>query len=650
MRKHRDLFFALILLFTDLFIVAMLSFLAMGFEGNLTGRVGLLIDSESILAKSMYIPIIDLLIFPILLLSDGYRMPRKWGFGDTIPILTRTVLILSAVTVVITTLLWSFLSSSNSRIGNSILHAIGLILCLYCGLSLTRLLIGKTRLLLFNRDIWILKSLILSNGTDSDYLLNRIRQNKWLGEYPILFSPQGNSPSLQSSDQAISEIIHQHCIDIIWLTPPPNNSKQSWLPNYFHTKEGNKLTWRMLPEHFSRITRANTAHLTLSQIESFHRRIEHGLALPILSVVMIGSRGVPARYSGIETYIEEIGSCLAKQGAKVVVYCHRRYITERGTYKGMELRFVPTIPTKHLETIIHTFISTLHALLFDEEIFHYHALGPSTISWLPRLLGKKVVVSVQGLDWQRAKWGVIAKNYLKFGEWSTVHFPNTTIVVSKTLLQYYNERYHKHKNVIYIPNGFAHPIHREPSMIRNMYGLDKRQYILFVGRLVPEKGCHTLIQAYKKLDTEIKLVFAGTVTFDQNYRQLLSELSADSPDIKFIGFVQDEILQELYSNAYLVVHPSELEGLSIALLEAISYANCVLVSDKPENIEAILGNGEIFKTGDVDDLANNLAHLIENPGYVEEIREHVRSQLQRMLDWETIASLTLRAYQDLLVN
>ncbi|MBN2305456.1 MAG: glycosyltransferase family 4 protein [Anaerolineae bacterium] len=356
-------------------------------------------------------------------------------------------------------------------------------------------------------------------------------------------------------------------------------------------------------------------------------------------IVMIGSRGVPANYGGVETYVEEVGSYLAAHGFQVAVYCHPKYVTQRGTYRGMELRFVPTIPTKHLETIVHTILSTIHALWNGADIFHYHALGPTTLAWLPRLFGRKVIATVQGLDWQRAKWGRFARWYLKLGEWATCHFPHVTIVVSRKLQTYYAQRHRK--PTVYIPNGHQPPQLKSPEQMLAL-GLTPDDYILFVGRLTPEKGCHTLLQAFARVRTDKTLVLAGQPNHDAAYYQELQRLATGPHRVYFAGFVQGDLLRELYSNAYLVVHPSEIEGLSVSLLEARSYGNCLLVSDILENLEVLDGHGYQFRVGNVTDLTERLQWLSDHPEAVQADRAKARQITQT--DWDGVGQATLSVY------
>jgi glycosyltransferase involved in cell wall biosynthesis len=399
----------------------------------------------------------------------------------------------------------------------------------------------------------------------------------------------------------------------------------------------------MLPEHFTRFTAACLEKLTESQRELLYRRLHHDIDLPVLRVAMLGSRGVPASYGGVERYVEEVGAHLAAAGARVAVYCHTKYVSARGKHRGMNLRFVPTIRSKHLETITHTFLATLHALLCEEEIIHYQALGPSTLAWLPRLVGRKVVVTVQGLDWKRRKWGGLARRFLKIGEWSSAHFPHATIVVSHVLTDYYLQRHGK--RTAYIPNGFSPPAVQSPNLIETL-GLGQDDYILFVGRLVPEKGCHTLLHAFANVQTDKQLVIAGSATYEDQYRQELDEVARGVRGVQFVGFAQGDLLQELYSNAYLVVHPSETEGLSISLLEALSYGNCVLVSDTPENLEAIRDAGYRFQSGDSTDLARQMQRLLDQADLVQEMRARVRTHLA-MMDWRAVAEATRELYERL---
>jgi glycosyltransferase involved in cell wall biosynthesis len=225
-----------------------------------------------------------------------------------------------------------------------------------------------------------------------------------------------------------------------------------------------------------------------------------------LRIAFIGGRGVNSKYSGIETYYEEVGSRLAAMGHKVTVYCRPYFTPNLTTYSGMKIVRIPTIRTKHVETALHTLLSTIHASLCDHDIVHFHALGPALFSFFPRLFGKKTVVTVQGLDWQRKKWGWLASSILRLGEHAAARFPNATMTVSQTLQQRYRDRHQSETH--FVPNGTQL---RTPGSCDRLadWGLQPGRYILFMGRLSPEKNCDLLIEAYKRLDTPAKLVFAG---------------------------------------------------------------------------------------------------------------------------------------------
>jgi len=364
-----------------------------------------------------------------------------------------------------------------------------------------------------------------------------------------------------------------------------------------------------------------------------------------MKIAFIGARGVVGKYSGIETYYEEVGSRLVKLGHEVTVYC-RSYFTPKMThYRGMRIKRFPTVRSKHLETIIHSLISMVDASLRDYDIVQFHALGSSPLSVIPRFFGKKTVVSVRGLDGLRAKWGNLARHYLALCEWASVHCPSTTIVVSQQLSKYFLDR---HKAVTtYIPNAVNLQTYFSPEKILN-FGLKRNNYILYVGRLTPEKDCHLLIKAFTELDTNLKLVFVGGSTYADNYVTQLK--THHSERILFLGFQTGRLLNELFSNAYLFVLPSRIEGLSVALLEAMGHGNCVLTSDIPENLELVKTTGFTFRTGNVEDLRCMLKHLIAHPELVENSGPASKRLIERNYTWDVVALKTSQLYERLLVD
>jgi glycosyltransferase involved in cell wall biosynthesis len=363
----------------------------------------------------------------------------------------------------------------------------------------------------------------------------------------------------------------------------------------------------------------------------------------MLRVAFIGGRGVISKYSGIETYYEEIGKRLTGMGHQVTAYC-RTYFTPPGKqHNGMQVVRLPTIRSKHLETLVHTFLSTLHVLVQPCDIVHYHALGPALFSFIPRLAGKRTVVTVQGLDWQRKKWGRIASAVLRLGERAAVSLPTRTMVVSQALRKHYRERYEVETS--YVPNGGLLREQRLPDKIFD-WGLEPGRYILFLGRFSPEKGCHLLVEAYEKLDTDIKLVMAGASSYCDDYSRQLQTHAGER--IKLLDWVSGEVLDELLTNAMVFVLPSDLEGLSLALLDAMGAGLCVLSSDVAENREAVDNAGFTFRRGDAADLADRLRFLIANPAVREAAGKAAKRRIREHYQWPHIAAEIERVYFDMM--
>jgi len=359
---------------------------------------------------------------------------------------------------------------------------------------------------------------------------------------------------------------------------------------------------------------------------------------------MIGQKGIPATYGGIERHVEEIATRLVERGHEVDVYSRVHYSRHSGEFRGVHTHRLPSVNTKHLDAISHCAISTVDALARRYDVVHYHALGPAIFAQLPRLGGAKTVVTVHGLDWERGKWGKFATWFLRFCEHPAIRFPNKTIVVSQTLKEYFDEKFGVETAMI--PNGANPGIHRPPNKIKR-FGLDKHRYILFVGRLVPEKGCHYLLEAFSRLDTEAHLVMAGGSSFSDGYVDSLMRIKGNDERIHMLGYVYGDLLDELWTNAYMVAQPSVLEGLSISLIEAISHGKCVLVSDIPENMEVVADCAVSHKTRDVDDLERQLGDLLGDPARVERVAQDCKRHAEAHYSWNKIVEATEAVYLDL---
>jgi len=363
-----------------------------------------------------------------------------------------------------------------------------------------------------------------------------------------------------------------------------------------------------------------------------------------LRIYHIGTRGIPTTQGGIERHIEEIATRLADH-MDITVYARSYYVPPMKEYKGVRVRRLRTLQTKHLDTWIYSFMATVDVLFRKRGIVHYHALGPSIFAWIPRLFGHRSVVTVHGLDWQRAKWNRFARFYLKMCETFSVRFPNRTIVVSKVLREYYKEKFHA--DVDAIPNGIEEPPERLPEEITEKWGLAKKGYVFFIARLTPEKGAHHLIRAFRKMGTDMKLVIAGEGLHSERYVDELHKMAEGDDRIVFTGFVTGATLDELFGNCFLYCQPSEIEGLSIALLEAMSYGCCVLSSDIPENLELVEGVGFSFETKNVESLREKMRALLERPEKVQMAGMVARRRALNDYSWDTVAKATESLYRSL---
>ena len=342
-----------------------------------------------------------------------------------------------------------------------------------------------------------------------------------------------------------------------------------------------------------------------------------------LKIAMLGHKRIPSREGGIEIVVEELAVRMAKQGHEVTCYNRSGHHVSGKEYDGknlieyhgVRLKNVFTLDKKGLAAMTSSVFASLKAAFGRYDIVHFHAEGPCAMMWLPKLFGKRCIATIHGLDWQRAKWGGFAAKYIKFGEKTAVRCADEIIVLSRGVQKYFKDTYGR--KTVFIPNGVNRPTRAEASLIHERWELEKDGYILFLGRLVPEKGIRYLIEAFKGADTEKKLVIAGGSSDTDSFTKELKELSRDDARILFTGFVQGQALDELYSNAYVYVLPSDLEGMPLSLLEAMSYGNCCLTSDIAECAEVVEDKAITFKKGDIQDLREKIQQLCDQPGLVK---------------------------------
>lgn len=357
-----------------------------------------------------------------------------------------------------------------------------------------------------------------------------------------------------------------------------------------------------------------------------------------------------SREGGIEIVVKELCTRMAKNGYTVTCYNRSGHhvsgaeYDKKTEYEGINQKCVPTIEKKGLAAVSSSFFAALYSAFGKYNVVHIHAEGPAFFSWLPKLLGKRVIVMVHGLDWQREKWkSGFGSKFIKQGEKNAVKYADEIIVLSKGVHDYFRNQYGRETR--FIPNGVNRPEIRKAELITDKFGLTKDSYILFLGRLVPEKGIRYLVEAFKNVKTEKKLVIAGGSSDTDSFMKELKELAKDDKRIIFTGFVQGQMLEELYSNAYIYTLPSDLEGMPLSLLEAMSYGNCCLVSDIQECTEIVEDKALIFKKSNVQDLQNKLQEACDRTEKVMELKQQAADYICKKYNWDDVVEETLKLYR-----
>lgn len=366
---------------------------------------------------------------------------------------------------------------------------------------------------------------------------------------------------------------------------------------------------------------------------------------------MVGQKGIPAIYGGIERHVEELSLTLAKQGHDIFVYARAWYTPKNiRNYHGIEIIHTSTLHTKHLDAIVHTFTATVHALWRRMDVIHYHGVGPALLSWMPRIFAPKtkVIVTVHCLDRHHQKWGLFARVMLRLGEWAACKFAHETISVSKTIYNYCLNEFQK--QTVYIPNGVK-PAKPQNSSLVEEFGLASGKYLLMVSRLVKHKGAHYLLEAWQiarqrnpELLKDYKLVIVGGSTFTDNYVAELHRIARGDKSIIFTDWQKGQALAELYAHTHLFVHPSENEGLPITVLQAMSYAKPVLVSDISEHKEVISDCNFWFSNANVYSLAEKIVELVGNEQLLKATCAKNKATVEKNYNWEDITKQTALLY------
>jgi glycosyltransferase involved in cell wall biosynthesis len=373
-----------------------------------------------------------------------------------------------------------------------------------------------------------------------------------------------------------------------------------------------------------------------------------------VKIAFIGLKGLPTTWTGIEFHVDRLGRGLAARGHEVTAYT-RSFYTQPGLdeHRGIRLITLPTIRSKHLDASVHSLLSSLHAASKPYDIIHYHGIGPGFFSVIPRLFGRRVVCTIHRLDWQAAKWHWAARRLLRLAEFVAVRAAHRIIVVSADLQTHVKTKHGR--DAVFIPNGVDQVMRRRPDQIRAKYQLEGNDYVLFMGRLSPEKRIDWLIEAFRALPRPTsggrvtKLVVAGGFNATEGYVAQLRQIACGDPRIVFPGFVSGAEKEELLSNALLFVLPSRVEGMPIVLLEAKGYGLCCLASDIPPHREIIADgrDGVLFDPTDQRDLAGQLQALLDDPARVSALAVKAGEKMANHVGWDEVVVRTEAVYREI---
>ncbi|RJP76619.1 MAG: glycosyltransferase [Candidatus Zixiibacteriota bacterium] len=353
-----------------------------------------------------------------------------------------------------------------------------------------------------------------------------------------------------------------------------------------------------------------------------------------MKIAFMGIRGIPASYSGFETFVEQVAKRLARRGHEVTVYNRSTFVLYRGrSYMGVRLVRLPTLPTKHFDSIVHTSLCCLHALFRKYDVVYICGVGNAPLAFLPRSRGARVLLNVDGADWQRDKWGRFARTYLRICESAATRTADAIIADARVIQDRYRQLFNV--NTLFIPYG-ANIRRHEGSDVLERFDLERRKYVLFVGRMVPENCAHTLIRAFSRVETDMKLVIVGDAPYSDEYKASLKALAGRR--VVFTGYLFGEEYQEISSGAYLFVLASGVDGTRPVLLDQMAFGNAVLVRNTPANVEVVGRYGRTFTHGpeDEQDLALQLQELIDHPEEVIALRQAAEDRVRTKYSWERV--------------
>lgn len=370
-----------------------------------------------------------------------------------------------------------------------------------------------------------------------------------------------------------------------------------------------------------------------------------------MRIAMLGHKRIPSREGGVEIVVEELAIRMVERGHEVTVYNRsghhvsgREFDSLRlDSWKGIKIKWVPTLDYKGFAAMTSSFFAAIASAFWKFDVVHFHAEGPCAMLWIPKLTGKRCVVTVHGLDHAFPKWGKFARSYILAGEKCAAKYADEIVVLNRQVQQYFKDTYGRDTKLI--PNGISCPEIREAEDIQCEYGLSKDEYILYLGRIVPGKGIEYLIEAYSKCSTKKKLVIAGGASDSNEYMERIQKSAQENENIVFTGFVEGALLEELYSNAYVYVLPSDAEGMPLSLLEAMSYGNCCLVSNIPGCVEVIGNHGVSFERGNVEELRQRLQWLCDSPACVKEYKNTASDYICKRFSWNDVVDELVDIYR-----
>jgi len=351
-----------------------------------------------------------------------------------------------------------------------------------------------------------------------------------------------------------------------------------------------------------------------------------------MRIAILGTRGIPASYGGFETFAEHLATRLVARGHHVTVYCRAHYVSPRQLeYHGVKLVVLPTIRHKYFDTVIHTFLSAIHAVSgrYDAALICNCANAP--FSPILRLTGTPVAINVDGLEHKRKKWGWLGRRYYRFAEYLSTLLPNEMVTDAQVIQDYYLARHNASSTMI----AYGSEVERRPDRATvRKWRVEPNRYVLYVSRLEPENNAHLVIEAFKKVRTAYRLLIVGDAPYAEHYINSLKALARGDKRIIFTGFVFGQDYRALQQNAYCYIHATEVGGTHPALLEAMGYGNCVLTLATPENIEVVGEAGVPYI--DEFDLSEKLQRVLRDGSLVQAFRNRAQQRIQSHYDWETV--------------